>query len=149
MVHALRGCGIEVSAFIEPIAERENVVVVYPDGFKGHFNDCRRVASYAARTANIDDVGFMRRIVDRLVETEAGLLILDYKTNRPPPRTAEEVAPAYIAQLAAYRAALRKLYPERALRAALLWTDGPRLMEISSTSLDAAERRFSDRKCKP
>ena len=87
--------------------------------------------------------------IDRLVETEAGLLILDYKTNRPPPRTAEEVAPAYIAQLAAYRAALRKLYPERALRAALLWTDGPRLMEISSTSLDAAERRFSDRKCKP
>jgi ATP-dependent helicase/nuclease subunit A len=87
--------------------------------------------------------------IDRLVETEAGLLILDYKTNRPPPKTVEEVAPAYIAQLAAYRAALRKLYPERPLRAALLWTDGPRLMEIPSTSLDAAERRFSERQCKP
>jgi ATP-dependent helicase/nuclease subunit A len=80
--------------------------------------------------------------IDRLVEVEGALLILDYKTNRPPPRTVEEVAPAYIAQLAAYRMALGNLSPGRVLRAALLWTDGPRLMEIPSTSLDAAERRL-------
>jgi ATP-dependent helicase/nuclease subunit A len=80
--------------------------------------------------------------IDRLVEIEGALLILDYKTNRPPPGTIEEVAPAYIAQLAAYRKALGTLYPGRVLRAALLWTDGPRLMEIPSTSLDAAERRL-------
>ena len=98
-----------------------------------------------ARIGNADLEGQ----IDRLVETEAGLLILDYKTNRPPPKTVEEVAPAYIAQLAAYRTALGKLYPQRPLRAALLWTDGPRLMEIPSTSLDAAERRFYERKCKP
>jgi ATP-dependent helicase/nuclease subunit A len=54
----------------------------------------------------------------------------------------EEVAPAYIAQLAAYRRALKGLYPKLPLRAALLWTDGPRLMEIPSTSLDAAEARL-------
>jgi ATP-dependent helicase/nuclease subunit A len=83
--------------------------------------------------------------IDRLVETEAGLLILDYKTNRPPPETVDKVAPAYAAQLAAYRTALRNLYPGRALRAALLWTDGPRLMEIPSTYLDAAERRLLER----
>ncbi len=52
-------------------------------------------------------------------------MILDYKTNRPPPERPEDVAPAYIAQLAAYRAALGKLFPGRAIRAALLWTDGP------------------------
>ena len=39
------------------------------------------------------------------------LLILDYKTNRPPPSRPEDVAPAYIAQLAAYRFALRRLFP--------------------------------------
>jgi len=80
--------------------------------------------------------------IDRLVEREGALLILDYKTNRPPPGAIEDVAPAYIAQLAAYRMALRNLYPDRVLRAALLWTDGPRLMEIPSTYLDAAERRL-------
>jgi len=80
--------------------------------------------------------------IDRLAEVEGALVILDYKTNRPPPKTLAEVAPAYIAQLAGYRTALRGLYPGRPLRAALLWTDGPRLMEIPSTYLDDAERRL-------
>jgi len=80
--------------------------------------------------------------IDRLAIVEDGLLILDYKTNRPPPQTLDQVAPAYVAQLAGYRAALKGLFPGRPLRAALLWTDGPRLMEIPSTSLDDAERRL-------
>jgi ATP-dependent helicase/nuclease subunit A len=68
--------------------------------------------------------------------------VLDYKTNRPPPSAPDEVAPGYIAQLAAYRAAFRLMFPERTLRAAILWTDGPKLMEIPSTLLDLAERRM-------
>jgi ATP-dependent helicase/nuclease subunit A len=80
--------------------------------------------------------------IDRLAIVDGTLLILDYKTNRPPPATLEDVAPAYIAQLAAYRLALKELFPGFPLRAALLWTDGPRLMEIPSTSLDAAEERL-------
>ena len=87
--------------------------------------------------------------IDRLVRIDGGLLILDYKTNRPPPKTVEEVAPAYIAQLAAYRTALDSLFPGLTLRAALLWTDGPRLMEIPSTSLDAAEQRLLQRAYEP
>ena len=80
--------------------------------------------------------------IDRLAVLDDALLMLDYKTNRPPPKTPDEVAPAYIAQLAAYRAALRLMFPARALRAAIVWTDGPKLMEIPSTLLDAAERRI-------
>jgi polyhydroxybutyrate depolymerase len=55
-----------VGHVLERIAARENLVVVYPDGYEGHFNDCRRVASYSARTLDIDDVGFSARIVERL-----------------------------------------------------------------------------------
>ena len=80
--------------------------------------------------------------IDRLAVLDDALLVLDYKTNRPPPSVPDEVAPGYIAQLAAYRAALRLMFPERALRAAILWTDGPKLMEIPSTLLDLAERRM-------
>jgi ATP-dependent helicase/nuclease subunit A len=80
--------------------------------------------------------------IDRLAVVEEDLLIVDYKTNRPPPTTLEEVAPAYIAQLAGYRKALAPIFPGRRLRAALLWTDGPRLMEVPSTVLDAAEKRL-------
>jgi hypothetical protein len=34
------------------------------------------------------------------------------------------------------------MFPERMLLAAILWTDGPKLMEIPSTLLDLAERRL-------
>ena len=80
--------------------------------------------------------------IDRLAIVEGSLLIVDYKTNRPPPTTLDDVSPAYVAQLAGYRRALKALFEGRPLRAALLWTDGPRLMEIPSTSLDSAERRL-------
>ena len=83
--------------------------------------------------------------IDRLAILDDALLVLDYKTNRPPPTRQEDVSPAYIAQLAAYRVALTSLFPERVIRTALLWTDGPRLMEIDSSFLDAAERRIRRR----
>jgi len=87
--------------------------------------------------------------IDRLAILEDGLLILDYKTNRPPPKVVEDVAEAYIDQLAAYRLALKRLFPGHSLRAALLWTDGARLMEIPSTSLDSAEQRIVAAPAKP
>ncbi len=55
-----------VGSPLERMAEQDNVVVVYPDGYEGHFNDCRRVASYSARALDIDDVGFTRRIIEQL-----------------------------------------------------------------------------------
>jgi ATP-dependent helicase/nuclease subunit A len=76
--------------------------------------------------------------VDRLAVTDAGVLIADYKTSRPPPRRLEDVPRAYVAQLALYRAVLAIIYPDRPIRAALIWTDVPDLMEISAQDLDRA-----------
>jgi ATP-dependent helicase/nuclease subunit A len=75
--------------------------------------------------------------IDRLVVTPAEILIVDYKTNHAPPLTISEAPAAYIRQLALYRAVLQKLYPQRPVRAALLWTETPELMEIPSPALDA------------
>jgi ATP-dependent helicase/nuclease subunit A len=83
--------------------------------------------------------------IDRLAILDGDLLILDYKTNRPPPTTPGEVAQSYINQLAAYRLALGKMFPGKPARVALLWTDGPRLMEIPSTLLEAAEHDMLSR----
>ena len=68
--------------------------------------------------------------IDRLLVTEREILIVDYKTNRPPPRMAADIPPAYRRQLQAYADTLRGIYPGRAINAALLWTDGPLLMAI-------------------
>jgi ATP-dependent helicase/nuclease subunit A len=79
--------------------------------------------------------------VDRLVVTPDEVLIADYKTNRPAPNSlddAERRHPGYVTQLALYRAVLMRLYPGRPVRAALLWTETPELMEIPAADLDAA-----------
>jgi ATP-dependent helicase/nuclease subunit A len=76
--------------------------------------------------------------VDRLAVTPSAVLIGDFKTNRPAPRRIEEVREGYILQLARYRAVLAKLYPDRPIRAALIWTEVPDLMELSADVLDRA-----------
>ncbi len=79
--------------------------------------------------------------VDRLVVTETEVLIADFKTNRPAPRTLAEVPEAYVRQLALYRAVLARLYPSHAIRALLVWTEVPEIMEIPAVALDAALER--------
>ena len=76
--------------------------------------------------------------VDRLAVTPDAVLIADYKTNHPAPRRLDEVPEAYLLQLALYRAVLARLYPDRAVRAVLVWTDGPDFMEIPARFLDAS-----------
>jgi ATP-dependent helicase/nuclease subunit A len=76
--------------------------------------------------------------IDRLAVSPSEVLIADYKSNRPAPRTLAEVPPAYVRQLGLYRAVLQKLYPDRPVRAVLVWTDIPDLMELSADALDHA-----------
>ncbi|OWK18838.1 hypothetical protein AJ88_02545 [Mesorhizobium amorphae CCBAU 01583] len=49
--------------------------------------------------------------IDRLAVTSGRVSIVDYKTNRPAPATIAGVPPAYVLQLALYRALLQPLYP--------------------------------------
>jgi ATP-dependent helicase/nuclease subunit A len=84
---------------------------------------------------------FISGQVDRLVVTPQAVLIADFKTNRPAPATLDEATrryPDYVTQLALYRAVLAQLYPNRPVRAALVWTDSLNLMEIPADALDAA-----------
>ena len=69
--------------------------------------------------------------------TGSEVLIVDFKTNHAPPEKPAEAPLGYVRQLALYRAVLQKLYPQRPVRAALLWTERPELMEISAPALDA------------
>src|SRR3546814_14587019 len=64
--------------------------------------------------------------VDRLIVNDDAILVVDYKTNRPPPARVEDTDPAYLEQMALYRALLQQLYPGRPVETALLWTFPPR-----------------------
>ncbi|MBS29277.1 MAG: double-strand break repair helicase AddA [Alphaproteobacteria bacterium] len=74
--------------------------------------------------------------IDRLVLSDGEVAIVDYKSNRPPPDAAQDVAPVYLRQMAAYRHLIAQAWPDRVVRAYLLWTDAPRLMELSADLLD-------------
>jgi ATP-dependent helicase/nuclease subunit A len=73
--------------------------------------------------------------IDRLVETPDAVLLIDYKTNRDAPTTLDGVAEAYLVQLAAYRVALAAIFPDKPVRAALLWTETAQLMEVPQATL--------------
>ncbi len=74
--------------------------------------------------------------VDRLLVEDERVTVIDYKTNRPAPKEVEAVPKVYLKQMAAYRAALGAMYPGRAIRCLLLWTDGPWTLEPPGALLD-------------
>jgi ATP-dependent helicase/nuclease subunit A len=80
--------------------------------------------------------------IDRLAVTADAVLIGDYKTNRDPPRRLDAAPAAYVRQLALYRALLSRIYPDRSIRAVLIWTEIPDLMEISAAMMDEAFARL-------
>jgi ATP-dependent helicase/nuclease subunit A len=81
--------------------------------------------------------------VDRLAMKAEELLLVDYKSNRPVPSSPEEVQPAYVTQMALYRALLREMLPSHKIRCLLLWTEAPQLMELPDLLLDKALMRAS------
>jgi ATP-dependent helicase/nuclease subunit A len=68
--------------------------------------------------------------IDRLVVLPERVLVADFKTNRPSPDAIEDADPAYLRQMALYAAVLAEVFPGRRIEAALIWTDGPKLMPV-------------------
>ncbi|RCK49305.1 double-strand break repair helicase AddA [Thalassospira profundimaris] len=68
--------------------------------------------------------------IDRLVVRDDDVMIVDYKTNRPPPRDVEGTPRAYRRQMSIYRAALAQMYPGKKVRCFILWTNGPWMVEL-------------------
>ncbi len=102
----------------------------------------------AAITASLPELGEGARIngrIDRLAVTKDEVLIVDFKTNRPPPERAADVDTLYLAQMALYRAAAQKIFPGGRIACALIWTEGPRLMPLAETLLEAQLRQIRAR----
>jgi ATP-dependent helicase/nuclease subunit A len=98
--------------------------------------------------ADLPELGEGARIngrIDRLAVTDDEVLIVDFKTNRPPPSREEDVPQIYRTQMALYRAGATKIFPGRRIVCALVWTEGPRLMPLSDTLLDTELARIAAR----
>jgi ATP-dependent helicase/nuclease subunit A len=69
--------------------------------------------------------------IDRLLVTKDRVVILDYKTNRPPALNEKDVPEVYRNQLRAYKLLLEKIYPGRTVETALLWTSVPYVLPVA------------------
>ncbi|HEY0105994.1 MAG TPA: double-strand break repair helicase AddA, partial [Rhizomicrobium sp.] len=98
--------------------------------------------------ADLPQLGAAARVngrIDRLAVAGDRVLIVDFKTNRPPPAREQDVAPLYLSQMALYRAAAQKIFPDKRIACALVWTEGPTLMALSNELLEAELARIGAR----
>jgi ATP-dependent helicase/nuclease subunit A len=119
---------------------REAMAVIDHPGFAFAFGPMSRaeapIVGVAAGRA-------VRGVVDRLALDGADALILDYKTDRPAPLDAKDAPSSYVLQMALYREVLRAVFPARQVRCALIWTEAPRITELSAGQMDAAFEAFA------
>ena len=58
------GAGMVKFTKFSVLAAKERFVVVYPDGYKKNWNDGRTVPKSAAHSENLDDAGFIGKVLD-------------------------------------------------------------------------------------
>lgn len=75
--------------------------------------------------------------VDRLLVEERRILVADFKTGRHVPGAPEDAPASHLRQMAAYRDALRVIFPDRPVEAALLYTAAPVLLPLPDALLNS------------
>jgi ATP-dependent helicase/nuclease subunit A len=76
--------------------------------------------------------------IDRLAVTDEAVHVADFKTTQWPPADLDAIPRDHLAQLAVYAGLLRGLYPDRSLKAFLVYTRGPQVFEVPPALLDGA-----------
>jgi len=83
----------------------------------------------APLAATLPDGRVIAGTVDRLLVEEGQVSVIDFKTGRVP-ATDSDIPAMHRAQMEAYAEALRVIFPGRNVRAALLYTAAPKLIEL-------------------
>jgi ATP-dependent helicase/nuclease subunit A len=83
----------------------------------------------APLAATLPDGRVIAGTVDRLLVEEGRVSVIDFKTGKVP-ATEAEIPNSHRAQMSAYVEALRVIFPDRRVSASLLYTAGPKLIEV-------------------
>lgn len=114
---------------IVSLMARPDLVLLFSPAARAEAAIAGSLATPAGRTVAIGGS------VDRMLVGPDAVMIVDYKTTARPPHS---VPQRYVLQLALYRAVLRSLWPDRPVRAAILWTAAARFDEVAEVALDTA-----------
>jgi ATP-dependent helicase/nuclease subunit A len=137
---------LEHSAGVSDPAERDELVaaalaVITNSDFEAFFSP---EALAEAPLAGVVAGRVIAGTVDRLIVTDTDVLVVDFKTGRRVPGSADTVSRHHKAQMAAYAAVLADVFPDRKVRAALLYTSGPKLITLSPEIIAAHKPGFTD-----
>ncbi|HUB85660.1 MAG TPA: double-strand break repair helicase AddA, partial [Rhizomicrobium sp.] len=127
------------------MADETLAVIAHPHFAAAFGPNSRAEVAVVADLPELGDGARLNGRIDRLAVTDDEVLIVDFKTNRPPPKTPEAVSTLYKTQMALYRAALARIYPGRRIACALVWTEGPSLMPLADDLLNAEIARIPAR----
>jgi ATP-dependent helicase/nuclease subunit A len=81
--------------------------------------------------------------VDRLSVTDTLVEIIDFKTGRRVPSSVDDIPVPHVRQMAAYAAVLQGIFPDREVRASLLYSEGPSLLRLPPGLLAAHKPSFA------
>ncbi|MEY2926290.1 MAG: hypothetical protein RL367_767 [Pseudomonadota bacterium] len=90
-----------------------------------------------APLAGIVDDMVIAGAVDRLLVSDTQVLVVDFKTGRRVPGQIDQAPISHLRQMSAYALLLRGIFPGRRVKAALLYTNGPVLMELTDALIEA------------
>ena len=119
---------------------------VTPDTFEGILDECSKIldddelqflfgpgtVSEVPITAIIPERSEipMLGVIDRLVVEDDRVMVVDYKSHSVVPSSWSETPSAILTQVDAYRRALRQIFPDKSVEAAILWTRTGELMML-------------------
>jgi ATP-dependent helicase/nuclease subunit A len=83
----------------------------------------------APLAATLPDGRVIAGTVDRLLVKDEQVSVIDFKTGQVP-KNVESIPASHRAQMSAYSEALAVIFPGRTIKAALLYTAGPKLIEL-------------------
>jgi ATP-dependent helicase/nuclease subunit A len=127
-----QSAGIEDAGFRRSLVEDACRIISDPR-FSDIFGaDALAEAPIAAVTP---DGSVISGTVDRLLVGEDMVRVMDFKTGRAVPASAQDIPLAHLRQMAAYVAALEVIFPGRTIQAGLLYTSGPTLHPLSRALL--------------
>ena len=101
---------------------------IHPGGSEGLGPNAIAVIGMAGRFPGADSV---TQFWDNLRAGKESIETLSEETLAAAGVSAKTLAdPAYVRQMAIYTAVLGEIFPQRKIEAALVWTDGPKLMPV-------------------
>ncbi|MFN3527132.1 MAG: PD-(D/E)XK nuclease family protein, partial [Paracoccus sp. (in: a-proteobacteria)] len=94
-------------------------------------------------------LGVLNGVIDRLIIGPDRILAVDYKTNADVPAAPQATPLGILRQMAAYRAALRGIWPRHRIEVAVLWTATRSLSVLPDALMDDALAGLDPRPPRP